>query len=503
MGIVFRQSVKTTIVTFTGAALGALIQFISVYVFTQREFGFYKSSISLAAVLQLFLMMGMGSVLAVFIQKYPERDPRKKTLVTISVLLTAIASLIYTASFIIFRQNFVELYKPQDRPLLDKYYYYIPVMVTLWGFMSLFELYLSSQFRIAFSAFAKEVLLRLCNLGIIALYYYRLIDFNYFIIFSLLVYAVPAALLFLASSRTKGFGFSLDFSVFTRAEYAEIGKFAWYHLLLGFSQNLFGYMDTIMLGQLDRTGFESVAIYITAVFVISVMVIPYRAMANSAFPILNKTYIEEDHEHLSDLFKRSGVNILIVGMALFAVIFCNLDNLVAILPKGYEAIKPILTILMIGKIIDMTTGLNSELISISKYYKFNFRSSASLIVLLYFTYRLLIPVYGIYGAAWGTTLAFTAYNVAKMLFLWFKMRLHPFTRGTLQVVFATAVTVFIGYVIPNVISLAMHPIIQSILDAAIRSIVILAVYGGLLFWLKPSEDLRNYLASIKKSRRLF
>ena len=50
MGIVFRQSIKTTIVIFAGAVLGAVVTFISPTYFRQAEYGYTKNLINQAAV---------------------------------------------------------------------------------------------------------------------------------------------------------------------------------------------------------------------------------------------------------------------------------------------------------------------------------------------------------------------------------------------------------------------------------------------------------------------
>ena len=150
---------------------------------------------------------------------------------------------------------------------------------------------------------------------------------------------------------------------------------------------------------------------------------------------------------------------------------------------------------MLGRVVDMATGLNSELISVSKYYKFNFRISFLLVVLLLVFNRILIPKYGIYGAAWGATLSIAFFNLAKMVFLWWKMQLHPFSSKSLLVLLAGAGAWVAIYFIPTL----FNPIVDSIL----RSGIIVFVYACLLIWFKPSEDLNVYLRSIKENKRLF
>ena len=143
----------------------------------------------------------------------------------------------------------------------------------------------------------------------------------------------------------------------------------------------------------------------------------------------------------------------------------------------------------------MATGLNNEMISVSKHYKFNFYISLILVGMIFLFNRILIPVYGVYGAAFGTTLALVIFNISKLIFLWKKMRLQPFTKSSVWVLAAGVVTGIFSYLVPF--------IINPIIDVIIRSTMIVVIFGFLLVISKPSEDLNNFLDSVKKNKRLF
>ncbi len=76
-----------------------------------------------------------------------------------------------------------------------------------------------------------------------------------------------------------------------------------------------------MLGLLDKNGLESVAAYRTATILTMVMMIPYKAMTSASLTVMNDAYINNDKIRLKDLFHRSGINILIVGVAMFYTYF--------------------------------------------------------------------------------------------------------------------------------------------------------------------------------------
>lgn len=495
MGIVIRQSIKTTLVIFTGAVLGALINYAYTFTLNKTELGFVTNFVYQAALIQIFTLAGTASLTQVYTQKYAEGDVRRKALISFSSLVILGATLVFTIAYFLLKDAIISRYQYHDRPLFEKYYWLTPGLVLCWSFMTLFDHYLMSQHKVAISAFMREVLLRILNFVFLGLYVFHVISLDQFIASFVATYLIPALVLLYLCYRTKGFGFTFNFSAFSKADYKGFIHFSWYHLLLVASMNIMGYLDMIMLAPLDKEGVASLAVYRLAVFIISIMAIPYRAISNASFAVLNRTHIEESKTQLAVLFDRLGNNILLVAVGMFALIACNLNNVVAIFPEGYEAIKPIVLILMIGKLIDMATGMNNELISISKYYKFNFRISALLVILAFSLMRYLIPIYGIYGAAWAGTIALAVFNISKMLFLWVKLNLQPFNKNSLLIITGGLLACGAGYIFP----FFMHPVV----DAILRSVIIAVSYAIFLLLTGASPDLKDYLQSIKANKRLF
>ncbi len=503
MGIVFRQSVKTTIVTFTGAALGALIVVASTYVLSKQGYGLTRNLTVEGSLMNFVVLLGSSSLAYTFTQRYGSHDPRKKVLITICTFIPLATTILLTIPYVLFRETIVGLYQPADREFVNTYYLWLPLLVLFWSFMSFLDLYLISQFKVAVSAFMREVLLRLCNIVILVLYYYKVISFHDFVIGTVLTYAIPPLVMLLIARRTDNFGLSTNWKAFSREEYKEMVHYAWYHLLFGISQNVMGYVDSLMLAPLAKEGMGSVGVYSVAIYITTLMVIPYRAITSATYPILNKAYIENEEHTLKDLFHRSGINILIVAMAMFLLIGCNLQSAVTVLANGYEDVSALVLILMIGRMVDMASGLNNELISISRLYKFNFYVSILLVVLAIIFNRVFIPRYGFYGAAWSSTLSLVIFNIAKMIFLWKKMRLLPFTNKTWRVLVAGAMAAVAGYYLPHINHIGDTGYTHVFIDITLRSAIIILVYSFLLLLLKPSADLNKYIDNIKTNKRLF
>lgn len=495
MGIVFRQSVKTTIVTFTGAGLGALIQLASPSLMGKAELGLINNITYLAATVQILVMMGTPVLIAVYTQRYDYEDERRKTLLTLGMLITVIGSILFTLIFLLLKEKILGIYTPADQVLINKYYHYVPIVVFMMAMVTVLDHYLVAHVKIAQSAFAREIVLRIVNLGLLGLIFTGFISFSQYITGNVLMYAVPLVLLFIMASRTRGFGLSLNLKAFSTAEYKDMVHFSWYHLLAGITMYALSYIDILMLAPLDANGLEAAAVYSIAAFIASFMFMPYRAMATASSPILNEAYINKDMDKVHDLFSRAGVNIFIAGVGMFVVIGVNMDNAVAILPAGYEPVKYLVLILMLGKLVNMATGLNNELISISKYYKFNFRLSFLLLLVVVVFDRIYIPRYGMYGAAWVASGSLVIYNLAKMTFLYMKLGLKPFTSKTWLIPVAGLAAALVGYFWPY--------LLNPYIDAFARSSATMITYLIALIYLKPSVDLSAYLSSIRKNKKLF
>jgi O-antigen/teichoic acid export membrane protein len=494
LGIVFRQAIKTTGVIFTGAVLGAAITYVQTEVFPPHLLGASRNLLNQGAVLYLFLLMGTLSVVHTFAQRYKEDDPRRPVLITYSLLVPPAATLIFSIPYFLLKDFVVSRYQGFDRQYIDEFYSWLPLLGLLWGYMMLLEYYLVSRMKVALATLMREVILRLANIALIALFFAGLIDFHQFVVWTVLVHVLPVAILYILSARTKGFGISFRWRLFSREDIRSIVHYAWYHMLLTVALNLTGMLDILLLGALSPQGLADVAVYNLALFLISILTIPYRAMTGAAFPRLNESFVNEDGK-VESLFRRSSINIQLVAVGMWLLIACNLHNAVSILRPEYAAFAPCFLILSLGRMTDMFTGLNTELISITNYYKFTSRLSALLLVSILVLGRIYIPMYGLYGAAWVSTGTLIAFNLIKTAFLYRKMKLSPFSAQTAVVLAAGAALYGCNRLLP-VLS-------NPVADAVLRSIIIVAVFGALMVVLRPSPDLADFLRQIRKDKKLF
>ncbi|HMG67430.1 MAG TPA: hypothetical protein VK588_07085, partial [Chitinophagaceae bacterium] len=366
MGIVFRQSAKTSIIVFIGSVLGAVIIWLSTkYIEDKHQFGFVQNLTNNAVTLSQVLLFGLNSTLAVYIQRFINNDRKRKLLLTICFAIPAILSVFAIGLYYLLRSWVIGHFQLADEQYVKRYYDLLPVYVLLFLYQVLLEQYLGSQMKVAMAAFMREVLLRFINIALLLLYGFQMISFHYFVSGMVLMYIVPVAIFLLLSMKTKAFGFSLSKDGFTKAEYTDIIHFSWYHFLLTMALMLMFTMDMLLLPFYDRDGFGALAVYRVAVFFISFLQLPSKALIPASLTVLAKAFAEEDLKKAKDIFIRSSINILIPSLAMALIICCNIQNAVFVIKNGYGEIVPVFLILIIGTLFNIATGMNDQVLSIA------------------------------------------------------------------------------------------------------------------------------------------
>ena len=483
--------------------MGAAIIWLSTKYIARQELGFIGTLTNNAVLWSQVLLLGLHFTLTVYIHKYTEEKSKSDVLISLSFLIPIAAGVLVAVPYFFFKEWFLRHFQPADRSFMEKYYLWLPLFTMLFIFMNMLEQYLSSQMKVAIAAFMREVVLRIVNIFLIVLFAGGYINFSFLVAGTVLIYTLPVIILLILSTKTKQFGISFRLSAFSRTEYKELLHFSWYHFLLSMSILLMNYMDAVLLPFYDHEGFTAVAVYRVAVFLIAFLLLPQKALVPASYTTLAKAFADNDIDHARNIFVRSTVNIFIPTIFIAVLLACNLPILTGIMKVGYEGITLTFIILFGGTLVNVATGMNDQVLSIAKYYKFNFYLSLVLSSIQFVLLRMLIPLYGTYGAATATAITIILFNIAKCIFVWKKLGMQPFSINTLKIIACGIPAAVAGLLLPRFWHSATQIYLSAFVDASLRSLLITVVYVAMLLWLKPSEDLITFLASVRKNKRLF
>ena len=125
-------------------------------------------------------------------------------------------------------------------------------------------------------------------------------------------------------------------------------------------------------------------------------------------------------------------------------------------------------------VINMGTSFNSEIISFSKYYKFNIIAVAVLVlvnVLLNFLVLTQTSL-GILGVALATFISMTFFNMVKLIFIYKKMKMQPFTKKYIRLIIVQLILLVFVYLMPNLNNLWINFFVREIIFVAFTVFVV-------------------------------
>ncbi len=498
MGVVVRQSVKSTIVTISGAMLGALIVIASTRFFSQSDYGLTRTLLGNAVILSYFGTFGFNYTVTIYGQRYAIDHPAHAAFLRFSLIFPGIITGVLCLVLIVFKEPVLRLYSQEsDYALLSRYYILFPLLIFLNYIAMWLEGYMISINRTAIQSFTREIVFRLINMLLVILFALHWIDFTVFIWGFSLGMIIPILILYFEARKHAGFRFKID-TVLSKKEKSEIVHFSFYQMLSIVGVVVLSSLDSILLTPLASDGVKAVAVYAVPVFAANLLRSPGRVMSTAVFPTLTEAYNANEPGRLHALFQRTSVNMQAVSVILALLMIVNADNVLRfmnIVTTGYEMVKPLMLILIAGAMADLIFGPSYALIGISRYFKFNFWISVLLILIIFGLNAWLIKLLGITGAAWATSIGLVIHNLLKSGLLWFKLGINPFSRKSLQILIIAVMTGAILYAIPylgNVFA-----------DIAFRSVITVILMVGAFYKLNVSDEITGLIRNITTKRRIY
>lgn len=490
MGVVVRQGIKGSIVSYGGTLLGYLnIIILFPLILSTEQIGLYKVLIDAATFFVIFSQLGMSNISIKFFPYFQNKEKQHNGFLFITTIIPLIGFIVFSIMMWGFKDDLLLRFSEKS-PLLLKYdHFLIPLSFTML-FLVILSTYSRSLLRIVVPKFLREILIRLIiTIGAI-MYYFEIIDFSEFIVCMVGGYGLALISMIGYLKSLKQLFFRPQLSFIDNKLGKKMGLFGLFMLMGTGGGVIVGKIDTLMLSSLEglnQTGIYSIAFYIAAV-----MELPRRVLAEIATPLISTAFKNENQSKILEVYQKTSLNMLLVGGLCFIGIWANIDSIFQLIPnsEAFESGKIVVFIIGIAKLFDMSMGLNSEIITNSNYYKWNIFLMPFLAVVAIGTNLLFIPQYGITGAAIATFISIISYNVIRYILVFIKLNIQPFTTDTFKAIIA----ILSGW--------GAHLLIPSfdnfIFDIIVRSLAIIAVFGAVVLYLKPSETIDEIIDTFLK-----
>ncbi len=504
MGIIAKQSIQGTIVTYLGVAVGFVTTFFVLTRFlTAEEIGLARVLVDAATLFIGLAQLGTSSSIIRFYPHFKVKGERLKVKGENSdhgfFFWTLIVPLV---GFTLFTVLYCACHEPLSRwfgeksPLFVEYYYMVLPMAFFMLYQTVFETNANVRMHIVVPRAVRELITRIGLLIVYLLYAFRVVDIDGFVIALCSVYAV-------AMCCNMVYLFSLG-EVLLRPDWEFLRQnrplVRQYLLYTGFllisavasvlAPTLSSFFITAEMG-LSYTGIFAIATYI------AVMVsIPYRSMTAIASPQLATAIKENNQRETAHLMQQVSSTLLLIGGMILCLIWLNIDLIFHILPNGetYAAARQVVLMLGTSQLIIAVCSFSSSALNYSRFYAFSLLFSFILTALSIVLNNLLIPHFGMNGAAVSNLIAYAIYFLLITLTVRYTLHAPTFTRQHLKILLLILVILNL-----NFLWQAYLPINNIWLSSIIRTIVLIGG-GCAVAWNKNlSPEINQQVRSLRSN----
>ena len=477
MGIIKKQSINNSINLYLGIIIGAIntiLIFPHVFENNPEYWGLLQIIVSYSIVFSTFSHLGSPNILLRFFPRFKE----KSQLLSFSILLCSLGFLVFVSLFFIFKNKL--LISIDATPLLQDYFYLVTLLVFCLCFFDLFSSLSRSYLDSSTPLFLNEVFVRICVLILLVLYKFKWIDFTFFIHSYILIYFSKLLILLFIQIKQKRISFSFNFS---KPKILEQFKYGFYVLTAGAAAVLVSRFDMLMIEYyLDL---KQVAYYGLAFFIGSVIKVPSRSISLISSPLIAKYFEKEDMSNIQTIYSKTSINLLIIGGLIFLCVILNINDILSILPEKFSHGKNVVLFIGLAQMVNLAAGLHGLILLHSSYYKSIIYFNLLLFIITFLTNLLFIPIYGIDGAALATLVSLFIFNAVRMIYVYKKMRLHPFSSKTVILLFVILFSFFLVEFIPLTSIL--------ILNIFIRCLFVMIIVATSVKLFNISEDISQLI----------
>ncbi|TYA71836.1 lipopolysaccharide biosynthesis protein [Seonamhaeicola marinus] len=487
MGIVATQSLKNMISTYIGFLVGAInTLFLYTEFMTDEYYGLVGYMLSAAYVMMPLMSFGIHNTLIKFYSSFKTRDGINSFL-TLMVLLPLVV--IIPLGFIgLIAQESIQAFLSSENTLISGYIWHTFLIATALAYFEVFFALAKVHMKTVFGNLMKEVFHRVGATLLLVLLYFKILNIEQFLNGLALVYVLRMLMM-------MTYSFSIKLPVFNMKRIPNLSNILKYSSLIVIAglvtSNLLD-IDKVMLGKL-LANLDNIAYYNVGVFIATVIAVPQRSMHQILMPITAKFLNTGDKEALKDLYIKSSLNLFIVSGLIFLLIILNINELYSLIDKEYSVGLYVVLLISVAKLYDGILGSNNAILFNSDYYRFVLVSGVLVVIIMLLLNILLIPTYGINGAAFATLIAIFLYDTVKLYFVWKYFKLWPFTKKSLKI----AGVVIVWSISFYFWDFSFHPLV----NIALKSMLVCVSFVLFIYKLNLSDDISVLLSRVL--RKLF
>lgn len=493
MGRIRSQSLYTIVNAYAGVVLGfVFVTYLFPRYFSEEEIGFRSFLTEISAILAQVCVFGFGSTINKFYPVY-KKGKEDGGFMLLALLIPVISFFLLMMIFILFKPTILALMNAEDG-LLNEHFFFILPFVFFNMYFLISEAYAKAHFNIARTQFLRGVLLRILFILSVLIYVFYNLPDDYFWWLYLGCFFVVFLLMISYVFYIGNFSTFFSTNFFHRLHFKPLFHFSLFNFLTAAAAKISFRIDIVMVTAFF--GLAEAGVYAYSSYLISLIEIPKKSVMSISIPFISNFWKDRNMGELNNLYKNISSNQFVLGVFILGLLMLLIDYFYLVVPKGdfFASGKWVMFFLGMSKLIDMVFSINGQLLVYTRYSRFNLYFVLTMVVLAVSLNMMLIPVYGINGAAIATMLTYFVFNVMRSYLVWRKLGLQPFSINTFFVFIIGVFGFFVTYFIPDTDYL--------LISVLMKSLVFSVVYTGLILYFGVSEALMKLVkAFVNKIRK--
>jgi O-antigen/teichoic acid export membrane protein len=487
MGIIIKQSVRGALWSYLGIAVGYInVGIIMPQFFDTAQIGLVQIFIAVSLIFSQFATLGFTSVINRMFPVFRSALKQNNGFLFLAIATGTVGFILSVAGFFLLKPWIIES-NIEKSPLLVDYLYLLMPLV----FMRLLFILLDNYNKVLYDAvtgtFWLEFVHKVINLMLIIVFAFGLIDFRQFFFGYILSMSMPVFPVIYVLIRRNEFHLRPDWEFLTRPVKKEVGTVMTYGFVNGLSAILLMNVDKIFVNQF--LSLEEVGIFGVCALFATLIKVPYNAISKISVGIIAEAWNRNDVEHIREIYRKSALTQSIIGTLIFVGILINLDNIFEILPPVYNRGRSVLVIYSAGMLWITVIGMASVITETSKYFRFYTIFLLISLVVQFILSFLLIPRFGITGAAVATISTLILNFSLQAVLQKVAFKISGFSKKMVIVPGIGLVSYGAGLLLPQ---------LSLITDVLVRSGLVTIVFTTLVLWSNILPDGNAYIKTIIK-----
>lgn len=248
--------------------------------------------------------------------------------------------------------------------------------------------------------------------------------------------------------------------------------------------------DILILGYWASA--QEVGIYLAAFQTSAMLALVLGAFDTAVAPMIGGAWAQQNRVRLEHVYQTAGRLVFSVALPLALIMIIFAADVLGVFGLEFAAGAACLTVLVIGQLLNGVSGTASTVLLMSGRSRLVMTNSIIVGVILVAASALLIPVWGIWGAALATSVGLVAINITRVVQVWRLFGVQPFTWGLAKPLVAGSVAATLVLAMKTGVSPAYSPVLAGAL---------IVLYVGVLALFSLEQDDRAVLVTLFNKMR--